>query len=94
MLRQAHQKRSTLSADTIKVMKVQNNVFQTLKDHNCQARIPNPSKLKEEENMSAISLLSSVEEGTQEWGTHLNPEVSLGEVGDMSLSMPNRNFQT
>lgn len=74
-------------------MKAQNNVFQTLKDHNCQARIPNPSKQKEEENMSAVSLLNSVEERKQEWATHLNPEVSLVEVGDVSLSMPKRNFQ-
>lgn len=57
---------SRLSVDTIKIVKVQNNVFQTLKDHICQARIPNPSKLKEEENMSAIFLLNSVEEGKQE----------------------------
>lgn len=93
MLRQAHPKKSRLSVDTIKIVEVQNNVFQTLKDHSFQARIPNPSKLKEEENMSAIFLLNSVEEGKQEWGTHLNPEDSLVEAGDVSLSMPKRNFQ-
>lgn len=93
MLRQAHQKKSKLSVDIVKIMKVQNNVFQTLKDHSCQARIPNPSKLKEEENMSAISLLNSVEDGKQEGGTHLNREVSLVEVGGVSFSMPKRNFR-